>query len=271
MPRVSPRLPLCGGLLCRTWRRGFSGGLRVVPSDAAGSQSRGGLPRFHSPLLLPSKGNVVRIQGDEFWHMSKVLRLGPNDRVQLFDGKGGLVEGCIQSVSRAGLDIMAVEEPQVVPPQGIQWHVYAAFGTLKGGRADWLVEKCTELGASSVTPILTERSHTIAENRVERLERVVVAAAKQCQRLHQMTLNPPLKLQKLLSLVSESKLAFLASAEETPLMNVLYHSTAQESGILIVGPEGVLRSPTVSNSLEINSLQRIVWNGREQRVERLGT
>ncbi|XP_042427551.1 ribosomal RNA small subunit methyltransferase E-like isoform X2 [Zingiber officinale] len=238
MPRVSPRLPLCGGLLCRTWRRGFSGGLRVVPSDAAGSQSRGGLPRFHSPLLLPSKGNVVRIQGDEFWHMSKVLRLGPNDRVQLFDGKGGLVEGCIQSVSRAGLDIMAVEEPQVVPPQGIQWHVYAAFGTLKGGRADWLVEKCTELGASSVTPILTERSHTIAENRVERLERVVVAAAKQCQRLHQMTLNPPLKLQKLLSLVSESKLAFLASAEETPLMNVLYHSTAQESGILIVGPEG---------------------------------
>lgn len=91
--------------------------------------------------------------------------------MQLFDGKGGLVEGCIQSVSRAGLDIMAVEEPQVVPPQGIQWHVYAAFGesfypyfsnnhtiisiffwhvsssivsgTLKGGRADWLVEKCT--------------------------------------------------------------------------------------------------------------------------------
>lgn len=48
--------------------------------------------------------------------------------MQLFDGKGGLVEGCIQSVSRAGLDIMAVEEPQVVPPQGIQWHVYAAFG-----------------------------------------------------------------------------------------------------------------------------------------------
>lgn len=54
MPRVAARLPLCG-LLCRTWRRGLSGGLRVVPSDAAGSQSRGGLPRFHSPSLLPSK------------------------------------------------------------------------------------------------------------------------------------------------------------------------------------------------------------------------
>lgn len=37
-----------------------------------------------------------------------------------------------------------------------------------------------ELGASSVTPLLTERSHTITENRVERLERVVLAAVKQC-------------------------------------------------------------------------------------------
>ncbi|WOL16995.1 hypothetical protein Cni_G25783 [Canna indica] len=184
------------------------------------------------------KGNVVRIHGDEFWHMTKVLRLGPNDRVELFDGKGGLVKGCIQSINKTGVDIMVLQEPHVVAPQGVQWHVYAAFGTLKGGRADWLVEKCTELGASSVTPILTERSRVITENRVERLERVVLAAVKQCQRLHQMTLNPPLKFQKLLPIVSESKLAFLAAAEATPLMNILSESTIEDSGVLIVGPEG---------------------------------
>jgi len=34
----------------------------------------------------------------------------------------------------------------------------AACGSLKGGRADWLVEKCTELGAWSLCPILTARS-----------------------------------------------------------------------------------------------------------------
>lgn len=48
--------------------------------------------------------------------------------MELFDGKGGLVEGCIQSVSRTGLDIIALQEPQVVDPQGVQWHIYAAFG-----------------------------------------------------------------------------------------------------------------------------------------------
>ncbi|KAE8673125.1 hypothetical protein F3Y22_tig00111810pilonHSYRG00045 [Hibiscus syriacus] len=52
----------------------------------------------------------------------------------------------------------------------------AATSSLKGGRADWLVEKCTELGVSSVTLLLTKRSSTISDNRVERLQRVILAA-----------------------------------------------------------------------------------------------
>ncbi|ANM58938.1 methyltransferase [Arabidopsis thaliana] len=169
------------------------------PSDLnLRNQSRGGLPRFFSDDLPSRKGGVVRVQGSEFWHMAKVLRLKQEDRVELFNGKGGLVEGCIQSIDKTGVDFIAQEDQKVILPQGMQWQVFAAFGTLKGGRADWLIEKCTELGASSVTPLLTERSPIISENRVDRLERVSFAAAKQCQRLHQMVLNPPIKFGTLL-------------------------------------------------------------------------
>lgn len=101
-----------------------------------------------------------------------------NVRVELFNGKGGLIQGCIQRIDRTGLDFVAQEDPILVLPQTTQWHVFAAFGkclvfeimsmdffkvlggffffsffvhvktyfclgTLKGGRADWLVEKCT--------------------------------------------------------------------------------------------------------------------------------
>ncbi|XP_034229545.1 uncharacterized protein LOC117638546 [Prunus dulcis] len=89
--------------------------------------------------------------------------------VELFNGKGGLIQGLIHGVDRSGLDVVALEDPKLVLPQSTQWHVFAAFGTLKGGRADWLVEKCTELGASSLTPLLTERSPTVSENRLNRL------------------------------------------------------------------------------------------------------
>ncbi|XBH54322.1 hypothetical protein VPH35_076652 [Triticum aestivum] len=208
-------------------------------STAGASRARGGLRRFHSPSLPSSKGEVVRIQGDEFWHMTRVLRLGVNDRVELFDGAGGLVEGSIQKVDKNGSDVELLENARLIAPQGIQWHVFAAFGTLKGGRADWLIEKCTELGASSVTPLLTERCHTIAENRVDRLQRLVLAAVKQCQRVHDMSLKPPLEIHDLPLAVSQSKLAFLASAEAPPVLSVLPKcSSEEESGLLIIGPEG---------------------------------
>ncbi|AQK39554.1 2-oxoglutarate dehydrogenase E1 component, partial [Zea mays] len=67
-----------------------------------------------------------------------------------------------RKTERTDVAICRVEQLCPFPYDLIQW-------TLKGGRADWLIEKCIELGASSVTPVLTEQCHTIAENRVDRL------------------------------------------------------------------------------------------------------
>ncbi|XP_075674453.1 uncharacterized protein LOC142643638 isoform X1 [Castanea sativa] len=215
--------------------------LRTLSSSSSldySDQSRGGLPRFFSELLPPSRGGIVRVQGDEFWHMTKVLRLSTNDRIELFNGKGGMVEGCIQRIDRTGLDFVALEDPKLVLPQSTYWHVFAAFGTLKGGRADWLVEKCTELGASSVTPLLTERSPSISENRLDRLQRVVLAATKQCQRLHELILNPPMKIDSILPQIAQSKLSLVAVAEASPLVSVLTSSKSDSGGLIIVGPEG---------------------------------
>eukprot|EP00257_Ricinus_communis_P017998 XP_015576575.1 uncharacterized protein LOC8268930 isoform X2 [Ricinus communis] len=232
-----PIRPRFTELLTRQWLKPLS--LRAYSSSSEYSnQSRGGLPRFFCEILPSSKGGIVRVQGDEFWHIVKVLRLSISDRIELFNGKGALVEGCIERIDRTGLDFVAVNDPKIVLPQTIKWHVFAAFGSLKGGRADWLVEKCTELGAHSVTPLLTERSPSISDNRVDRLERVILAATKQCQRLHEMVLNPPTKVEGLLPLIADSKLSFLAAAEATPVVNVLASSRKESSGLIIVGPEG---------------------------------
>ncbi|GJY58334.1 ribosomal RNA small subunit methyltransferase E isoform X1 [Tanacetum coccineum] len=231
----------------RSCRKTFN--LRAFSSDSS-NQSRGGLPRFFSDNFPSSKGCVVRVQGDEFWHMTKVLRLNAHDRIELFNGKGGLVEGCIERIDRTGADVVALEDPKLVSNNTTQWHVFAAFGTLKGGRSDWLIEKCTELGASSVTPLLTARSPSISENRVDRLQRVILAAAKQCQRLHEMTLNPPLKVGGLIPIVSQSKLSFIAAAEATPVLNALSLSQKENVGSIIIGPEGDFTETEVKSILE---------------------
>ncbi|XP_015901301.3 uncharacterized protein LOC107434355 isoform X1 [Ziziphus jujuba] len=251
MQSLAPVRPRFIGLLNPSWI--FTSTLRAFSSASSSAnvnQSRGGLPRFFSEVLPPSKGGFVKVQGDEFWHMTKVLRLTTDDRVELFNGKGGLVEGCIQRIDRTALDFVALEDPKFLLPQSPQWHVFAAFGTLKGGRADWLVEKCTELGASSVTPLLTERSSSISENRVDRLERVILAASKQCQRLHEMILKPPMKIDSLLPLVAQSNISFLAVAEATPLITSLTSSRRQSKGLIIVGPEGDFTEKEVNMIME---------------------
>ncbi|XP_041010669.1 ribosomal RNA small subunit methyltransferase E isoform X1 [Juglans microcarpa x Juglans regia] len=275
MQTLATLRPRFAGPLNRSLLKTLS--LRALSSSSSdyASQSLGGLPRFFSEVLPPSKGGIVHIQGDEFWHMSKVLRLSTNDRVELFNGKGGLIGGCIQRIDRCGLDFVALEDPKLVPTPGAYWHVFAAFGTLKGGRADWLVEKCTELGASSVTPLLTERSSSISENRVDRLQRVVLAATKQCQRLHEMILNPPMKIDGLLPLmgfpvvggivalvipfyqlrvvpinIAQSKVCFVAVAEATPVVSALSLSGKECSGLIIVGPEGDFTKKEVEMMLE---------------------
>ncbi|KAL8541624.1 hypothetical protein ACS0TY_002767 [Phlomoides rotata] len=223
-------------------------------SSGYSNQSRGRLPRFFSETLPSSKGGVVRVKGDEFWHMTKVLRLGIDDRVELFNGKGGLVEGRIEKIDSAGADFEALENPELVPPQSTQWHIFAAFSTLKGGRADWLVEKCTELGASSVTPLLTERSRSISENRVDRLQRVILAAAKQCQRLHEMMFKPSIQVNELVPVVAQSRLSFVAVAEATPVFNALSSLKMEPTGIIIVGPEGDFTKKELDSIMEAGAI-----------------
>ncbi|KAH9695077.1 16S rRNA (uracil(1498)-N(3))-methyltransferase [Citrus sinensis] len=181
--------------------------LRAFSSSSSdyANQSRGGLPRFFSQVLPPSKAV--------------------------------LVSPLLHSISI-----------HIYMPLAIG--LVALLRTLKGGRADWLVEKCTELGAQSVTPLLTERSPSISENRVDRLERVILAATKQCQRLHEMVLNPPMKIDGLLPLVSQSKLAFVAIAEATPLVTALSSSRNESSGLIIVGPEGDFTEKEVNKIVE---------------------
>lgn len=49
-------------------------------------------------------------------------------RIELFNGKGALVEGCIEKTDRTGIDFVATQDPKVVLPQSTQWHVFVAIG-----------------------------------------------------------------------------------------------------------------------------------------------
>ncbi|CAI5480383.1 unnamed protein product [Closterium sp. Yama58-4] len=155
--------------------------------------------------LRSPNGSAVRLVGSEASHMTRSLRLRPGDLAELFDGQGSIVTVRLESIDRQqGLVLVAMEAARKVPFSGPQWTVVAACGMLKGGRSDWLIEKCTELGAVGFIPLVTERSGGKGEGRVDRWERVALAAAKQMHHSLLPSLSsappPPLSLPPLASL-----------------------------------------------------------------------
>ena len=120
-------------------------------------------PRFYIPARLAdaAPGAVLRLQAEESRHAAKTLRLRQGDRIELCDGSGFVALAEMGGVDRAGAVAQVLDAAQLVPAVGWQWRVACACGSLKGGRSDWLVEKCAELGAAAFTPLLTHRSPTI--------------------------------------------------------------------------------------------------------------
>ena len=106
------------------------------------------LHRFYVDDPLPSSGGTFHLGREESRHATKALRLKPGDRLEVCDGAGGLVIAELVGMEGSGRDggvaaVAAVEEVRRIPFAGPRWDVAVACGSLKGGRADWLVEKCS--------------------------------------------------------------------------------------------------------------------------------
>jgi 16S rRNA (uracil1498-N3)-methyltransferase len=85
------------------------------------------------------------------------------DILEVCDGRGCTAAAeWLNSQNKTGSLVRITSEITHAPRETWEWTVAVACGSLKGGRGDWLVEKAAELGATTLLPLLTTRSPTIA-------------------------------------------------------------------------------------------------------------
>lgn len=203
-------------------------------------------------------GAAVALSREETKHAVKALRLRVGDALEVCDGVGGLGYGRLVDVSGAVATVEVDEMVDDALGSGADWDVVSAFGGLKGGRGDWLVEKCAELGARALVPLLTTRSGTIGggerdgggkrgggrpSGREGRWGRVAHAASKQCLRTRHLVVTPPMDVRALCETIERergSRLTLLAAAGAPPVIEVVRAAGADaaRSGRVVVGPEG---------------------------------
>jgi len=141
------------------------------------------MPRFHCPAPLAT-GAEIDLPPGAARHV-QVLRLQPGDALTLFTGEGGEFEATVLRMGRSDVRVQVGAHHALEREAPRAVHLLA--GITAGERMDWLVEKATELGAASITPLAAERSvlklkGERAEKKIAHWQAVAVAACEQCGR-----------------------------------------------------------------------------------------
>jgi 16S rRNA (uracil1498-N3)-methyltransferase len=185
--------------------------------------------RFYTNL--PLAPGPAELRGPEAHHLAVVCRATPGTVVTLFNGDGCEypAEVIAADKKRVVLEVLS----QQAPARELGTHVVVAAPLPKGDRADVLIEKLTELGVSEFIPLRTQRSVVHPhESKLERLQRGVIEASKQCGRNVLLTVQPLLDVAK------------LWSHADLPTQRLLAHPTGTArldprlSVAFAVGPEG---------------------------------
>jgi 16S rRNA (uracil1498-N3)-methyltransferase len=144
--------------------------------------------RYFSQLNITA--DQVRLSGPEAHHLIHVMRAGIGAEVVLFDGTGGEFLARVVRIGRGVVELAVLSQEKV--DRELATELAIGITLPKGDRQKWLVEKLVELGVTRLFPLVTERS--VARplpSALERLQRTVIEASKQCGRNHLMEIAAP--------------------------------------------------------------------------------
>ncbi len=185
---------------------------------------------------------------DQEWHLLRVLhRARDGQRFLAVDGLGHCFACELLRIEpdRAEAKILQRWERYGEP----RVHLTIAASPLRGERFDLLVEKCTELGVSMFIPVRATRTQPWASDRLQRWQRVALAAMKQCGRSVWPEVAQPVSFAEAVDAFPSSVLRLLAHEGEdaAPLASLLKRVERNDvpQVVVVVGPEGGFTSEEV--------------------------
>jgi len=231
------------------------------------------MPRydFRSPRLYIEQplvaGTDVALTRPQTHYLADVLRLKPDSRVLVFNGRDGEWRARFTPDSRrsATLSLDAQTREQTAPTD-----VHYLFAPLKRSRLDYMVQKAVEMGACRLQPVLTR--HTQAERvNVARMRANIVEAAEQCGILTVAEAAEPVPLAQALATLDPARLLVFCD-EAAPLADPVaaletVRSPPPRPVAVLVGPEGGFSDEERADLLRRDNHVRLALGPRIMRAD----
>ncbi len=189
------------------------------------------LPYFFEPFDSP---NIVELSEANMHYMMHVLRMKVGEQCWITNGKGVRCLATITSASKRSCTIDIVDSMKESSSSSCL-HLAIAF-TKNPARIEWLLEKATEIGIETITPLITHRSEKLHWKK-ERYEKILVAAMLQSQQTYLPTLHEATTIEQVLH--GDEEIKCIAWCEELTDKNHLTLALQKHKKTLIlIGPEG---------------------------------
>jgi len=212
---------------------------------------------FYSPELNENQ-SVVKLEEEEFHHLSKVLRVRLGDVIYLTNGNGLIAKAELINKSRQFCEIKILNLQKF---QRRKTKFIALVPILKQEeRFEFALEKLTEFGIDEIQPFFSDR--TIKKNfRFDRAKKILITAIKQSFNPFLPELKSPIEFKKIISELSYNDIVIYGDIKGTKILELKSSLLKPELEriILTVGPEGAFSEQELNSLINMNAIP--VWLG----------
>lgn len=231
--------------------------------------------RFYAPPeSFAPESKTVTLAADEARHLRDVLRLERGAEVFVFDGAGREYRCVVAESMRGSARLEVLEQVAAARPES-PLRLELAVALLKGEKFDLVVQKATELGVSSIVPLITKqadvrlRDEHDGARRVTRWQRIALEAAKQSGRALVPTIHAPRLYASLVEALFEKDVrrVIFTEREGDALSSLIEQAgTGVTAATALVGPEGGWTDEELEQAREAG-WHLVTLGGRTLRAE----
>lgn len=212
---------------------------------------------FYNPDILE---NTIQFtfNKEESRHIVKVLRKSIGDTLHITNGKGWLfnAEVVIPDIKKCMVTIVS---KTLQPKRNYSLHL-AVAPTKMNDRYEWFLEKATEIGIDTITPIICDHSERKII-KTERFEKILQSATKQSLNCFMPKLKAAISFKDFIEQDFNSNL-FIAHCEETDKKSLKNQLKPNTDITILIGPEGDFSVKEIESAIKNKFIPVTMGNTR---------
>jgi 16S rRNA (uracil1498-N3)-methyltransferase len=202
---------------------------------------------------------TAKLDKSQSHYVNKVMRVKVDEVFSLFNSSGEW-EAKILSISKSIVEFNITKQLRQKENTKELW---LAFSPIKSNYFNFMIQKATELGVTKFLPIIFDRTIVRKVNE-ERLEKVIIEAAEQSNRINVPTIERPQSLDLFLK---DSKVDLIFADLNTKNRKIDLDQLTSNPTCVIIGPEGDFSEEEREKILKFRRVQPIKINDNILRSE----